>query len=119
LLEGNYYIAHIGDSRIYCYENETLAALTSDDVSESGKLTAYIGRNDGIFLQYFEGEAIGKTFLLCSDGLYKRMDVEVMAAQMKRWNKETIEEPIETLPKFVIERGERDNISLAFVKIEN
>ena len=119
LLEENYYIVHIGDSRIYCYEDGALSTLTSDDVSESGKLTAYIGKKEDIFLQYSEGDASDKTFLVCSDGLYKRMDLEFMAEKMKLWNKQSSGETIEILSKFVIGRGEQDNISLALVKIES
>ena len=118
LVESSYYIAHIGDSRIYCYENETLSILTNDDVSKSGKLTAYIGKKDEIFLQYSEGAVTGKTLLLCSDGLYKRMDTGLMAAKMKNLNKRSIKEAMNTLPQYVIERGEQDNISLALVKAE-
>jgi serine/threonine protein phosphatase PrpC len=118
LIERGYYIAHIGDSRIYCYENEALSVLTSDDVSAAGKLTAYFGRTDNIFLQYSEGAATGKTFLLCSDGLYKRMDMEFMIKKLKTWNRKSLKEPIESLPQYVIGHGEQDNISLALVKIE-
>jgi serine/threonine protein phosphatase PrpC len=119
LIERDYHIAHIGDSRIYCYEDGELTILTSDDVSESGKLTACIGRSKDIFLQYYEGPATGKTFLICSDGAYKRMDIDFMIAKLKIWNKKSLNEPIETLPQYVIERGEQDNISLAIVKIES
>ena len=118
LLDHEYFFVHIGDSRIYCCENGAVSVLTSDDVSESGKLTAYIGRKEEIFLQYAEGEATGKTFLVCSDGLYKRMDMGFLTSKIKSLNKRTLKELIEDLPKSVIERGEQDNISLALVKIE-
>ena len=118
LVESNYFITHIGDSRIYCYENEALSILTCDDVSESGKLTACIGQVDDIFLQYYEGSAIEKTFLLCSDGLYKRMNMDIVTLKMKAWNKKTQKETVEFLSQYVIGRGEQDNISLALVKIE-
>ena len=119
LIERDYYIAHIGDSRIYCYEDGALAVLTNDDVSDAGKLTAYIGRIDNIFLQYSEGSAAGKTFLICSDGLYKRMDVDFLAEKLRAWSKKPLKVPIETLPQYVIGRGEQDNISLALVKAED
>ena len=120
LLNGNnYYIVHIGDSRIYSCEDGVLTILTSDDVSETGKLTACIGRSNEIFLQYYEGSAVNKNFLVCSDGLYKRMDVDFLTAKLKSWSKKSFNEPIETLPQFVIEHGEQDNISLAIVKKEN
>jgi serine/threonine protein phosphatase PrpC len=119
LIKSGYYIAHIGDSRIYCLENETMTLLTNDDVSETGRLTAYIGRTDSIFPQYSEGTATGKTFLICSDGLYKRMDMDFVITKLKMLNKKKLKEALETLPRYVIERDEQDNITLALVKIEN
>lgn len=118
LIESNYYITHIGDSRIYSYENETLSILTNDDVSETGKLTACIGRTENIYLQYSEGRSIDKTFLVCSDGLYKRMNIDFMIENMKTWNKRSLNYPLEALPQYVIGCGEHDNISLALVKIK-
>ena len=118
LLDGRYYIVHVGDSRVYSYEDGVLSVLTSDDVSASGHLTACIGQTEHVFLQYYEGVGVGKTFLVCSDGLYKRMDVAFMAAKIKSWNKRVSSDPLDALSKYVIERGEQDNISFALVKIE-
>jgi len=118
LLEDSYFSVHAGDSRIYTIENKSLCLLTSDDVSQDGKLTACIGRTENLFLQYTEGLARGKTFLLCSDGLYKRMDETFMTTELQAWSKRTLDEPLKTLPRHVIERGEKDNISLSLVKIE-
>jgi protein phosphatase len=117
LVESDYYVIHIGDSRVYSYDDHTLTLHTSDDVSSSGKLTAYIGKRDDIFLQYSEGQASGKTFLVCSDGLYKHMDDDFMISKLKNLNKRTLKEPVESLPQYVIDRGEQDNITLAIVKI--
>lgn len=119
LIDRYYYIAHIGDSRIYSYQDGILSILTSDDVSEMGKLTACIGQTENIFLQYYEGEARGKTFLICSDGLYKRMDTGFMRAKIKTWDKCSAEEVIKNLTQYVIEQGEQDNISIALLKTED
>jgi len=137
-IENSYYITHIGDSRIYCYDPDhanarglsdqtivgdtgsrpALSLLTSDDVSVSGKLTACIGQTDNIFPHYAEGAAGGKTFLLCSDGLYKRMDTDVMVSAIKNWDRKSLRSPADMLTRYVIERGEPDNITVAMVKIE-
>lgn len=119
LIKDVYYIAHVGDSRIYSYEGDLLSVLTNDDVSESGKLTACIGQTENIVLQYSEGLAAGKIFLLCSDGLYKRMDPNFIVTKMKIENKRSLKESVEALTQYVINIGERDNISLALVKIES
>jgi serine/threonine protein phosphatase PrpC len=119
LINRYYYIVHIGDSRIYSCEDETLSILTCDDISEEGKLTACIGQTENIFLQYYEGKASGKTFLICSDGLYKRMDTDFLRSQLKDWDKCSAEEAIKNLTQYVIEQGEQDNISIALVKTED
>ena len=118
LIGCDYYIAHIGDSRIYSFQQDSLSVLTNDDVSESGMLTGCIGRSEKIFLQYSEGSAAGKIFLICSDGLYKRMDMDFLKTKLNAWNKKSLIDFMEDLPKYVIERGEQDNITLAIVKTE-
>ena len=117
LADGIYYIVHIGDSRIYMYD-ETLSILTKDDISESGKLTAYIGQSDRILLQYSEGCAEGKAFLVCSDGLYKRLTNDFIAEKMQVSNKRMVKAAVKALAHHAIEQGEQDNVSLALIKIE-
>lgn len=119
LLDESYCVAHIGDSRIYSYEKGMLTLLTHDDVSETGRLTACIGQTDNIVLQYSEGNAIGKVFLVCSDGLYKRMNTDFLTAKLKIQNKHDLNNSLKALVQYAIEQGEKDNISIAMVKIEN
>jgi len=117
LVENVFFIVHIGDSRIYSYTDDELSIHTGDDVSHSGKLLGYIGKHNEIFLQYLEGAAADRVFLVCSDGLYKRMDESFMSMKMKNLSKRSIKEAIESLPQYVIRRGEQDNITLAIIKI--
>ena len=128
LVDDLYYIAHVGDSRVYCYDNEgtvnvagaqALSILTNDDVSGSGKLTACIGLTEDVFPRCAEGKAGGKTFILCSDGLYKRMDTNFMLSVVSNWDRRSLKGAPEVLARFVMERGEPDNISVALVKIEH
>ena len=49
-----------------------LRKMTSDH-STGGKLTSYIGKSGDMDVFYDEGEYNGELFLLCSDGLYKRV----------------------------------------------
>ena len=118
-VDGYYYIAHIGDSRIYCYSDGLLTILTNDDVSEIGELTAYLGKYNDIFLQCYEGTAPGKIFLVCSDGLYKRMDAGLLTEKMLDWDKRPQDDPVNSLAHYVIGRGEQDNITLALIKASN
>jgi serine/threonine protein phosphatase PrpC len=119
IIEDVYYTAHLGDSRIYCYADGMLETLTSDDVTTTGKLTAYIGQIEGMILQSTEGTAAGKEFILCSDGLYRRMDMELMISKINARNKQVLKKSISALIEYVIGCGEGDNITLAVVKVEN
>lgn len=119
LVENFYYIVHVGDSRIYSLEDGILSTHTNDDVSASGKLTACIGQTEETVLQYSEGSAGGKTFLVCSDGLYKRMDIDFMTYKMNVRSKRDVKRGVAALTQYVIKNGEQDNISLAIIRIES
>lgn len=117
LLNDTYHIVHVGDSRIYAHDGVTLTPLTSDDVSETGKLCACIGRSEQITLQYAEGAAWKKTFLICTDGLYKRMDPLLLAANVRIDNHHMAKESVKILTQYVIAQGEQDNITIALLRI--
>ena len=110
-----YNIIHLGDSRIYSYENETLRQMTDDDVSEEGKLTSYLGRGQKLIPHYDEGSAYGKQFLLCSDGLYKKLDDNMISAAFRCLAPNNLRQEALNLSRLAIERGERDNISVALI----
>jgi len=115
LVNGKYYIVNAGDSRVYCFENDELTLLTHDDISEDGKLTACIGRQDQPILAYHDGTSIGKTFLLCSDGLYRKMDIDYLISELRVKTKKDIRDSIVRLTDYVMGRGEQDNITVALV----
>ena len=115
LIDDYYYIIHLGDSRIYSYENETLRQMTDDDVSEEGKLTSYLGRGQKLIPHYDEGSAYGKQFLLCSDGLYKKLDDNMISAAFRCLAPNNLRQEALNLSRLAIERGERDNISVALI----
>ena len=117
IVEDRYYIAHMGDSRIYGYSDGTLKQLTYDHVLD-GKLTSCIGRTEAPDIFYNEGSAKGTRFLLCSDGLYKKMDVMYLQHELEHVRKKTIKKTIERLLQYVIERGESDNISITIMMHE-
>lgn len=116
--ENNYYIVHAGDSRIYGFRNGVLQQLTQDHVRD-GRLTACIGRNEKVTLFYNEGIYAGDTFLLCSDGLYKRMDHSVIEKKLAGIKKGDLQKAIKQMVDFAIGQGERDNISLAILMKES
>ena len=89
--------------------------LLTQDQEEGGKLTSCIGRSAEAVLYYNEGLCRDGTFLLCSDGLYKRMDGDFLQAELSRLSPRTIRKTMERLSEYVIGRGETDNISVALM----
>ena len=116
LTGGRYYIVHAGDSRIYSWGEEGLRQLTRDDITQEGKLSERIGRSSRPSLFYSEGESEKRIFLLCSDGLYKRMEPDYLSRQLERADRGEFRKAMEHLVEYVVDRGEPDNISVAIVK---
>lgn len=117
LTQEEYHIVHAGDSRIYAYEKTGLTQLTQDDVSPRGRLTNYIGKEGEFQLQYVRGDALGKSFLLCSDGLYKKMKEDILSESLDRLTPKMIRKITLQLVEGAIASGERDNISVALVQV--
>lgn len=116
--ESNYYIVHVGDSRIYGFRDGVLRQLTQDH-TRGGRLTACIGRTENVSFFYDEGTYAGDTFLLCSDGLYKRMEHSKIERNLAGIKKHGLQKVIKQMVEFVIDQGERDNISLAILMKES
>ena len=117
LVDRQYFIVHAGDSRIYSVDRDGLLPLTVDTVTETGKLTAFIGRRGDPLLHYAEGVAINDVFLLCSDGLYKRIDDRTLFVNIDAGNRKSLHKSLHVLSAFAIKQGESDNISIAIIKI--
>lgn len=116
LLWGEQYcIVHAGDSRVYSWLDSTLQQMTIDHVAD-GRLTSSIGYRRETELFYREGIcAPGQKFLLCSDGLYKKMDAPLLEKIMAGLTEKNLENAIQQLSNYVVEKGERDNISVALL----
>ena len=110
-----YCVVHAGDSRIYLWESGALRQLTRDQVRE-GRLTSAVGRWSQPDIFYAEGRRQpGQRFLLCSDGLYKRMEPALLEDAMERLTRRSLNKTLLRLAEHVISLGERDNISAALV----
>jgi len=120
LAERQFFIVHAGDSRIYSISSDSAQLLTVDAVTESGQLTTYIGRHEDLELFYTEGVTQCGVFLICSDGLYKRVHIEdeLIAGSIDTSNAKAIHKTLKVLTDVAIERGENDNVSLGIVKIK-
>lgn len=120
LTPGKYYLVHTGDSRIYLYPHgRELEQLTCDDVSPAGKLTACLGHMRNEQLHYSEGPLESGLILLCSDGFYRRIDRSYLTEALDNAGKKNLKKTVDTLTRYVIDRGENDNVSLAIIKIES
>ena len=115
LWENQYVISHVGDSRIYTLEDNGLLQLTQDQV-RNGRLAASVGNREETEVFYTEGLCrTGQKFLVCSDGLYKRMDLQLLAGAMKSANRHNLQERLDQMAKYVIGRGEQDNVTAALI----
>lgn len=115
LWNGQYCIVHVGDSRIYLWEGGVLRQLTHDQVRE-GRLTSAVGHRTNTDIFYSEG-AWGKDqrFLLCTDGLYKRMNPTFLAGAIQKSSRRNLHKTLQQLTDYVIAQGEQDNISVALL----
>lgn len=134
-----YYIAHVGDSRIYLV-TEKIRQLTEDqsfaaEALKSGKMSKeeiVKSGKENVILQSVGGDAKvevltycgrvreNSSFLVCSDGFYHHMDEDEIAESFWRKRFETSyelgEELVEQIGR-VKQRGERDNISAAVIQV--
>lgn len=114
IVEGRYYIVHLGDTRVYEYGADgILAQITTDQVSSSGRLRGFIGKPDSILPEFVEGSSDGKTMLLCSDGMYKKAEHGEIQDFIAHWDWSRGEELMQGYIDMVVERGEQDNITFA------
>lgn len=118
LCGGRYHIANIGDSRIYSFDSEEIRQLTQDQTS-NGKLTSWLGRTERTEIFYNEGPCGKGRFLICSDGLYKRMDDSYLWSELIHAEPRKLKRTMERLIRYVVRQGETDNISLAIVICES
>jgi len=133
----NFYIVHIGDSRIYRL-NRKIEQLTEDHTcvamkvknnlmtreeakvnSKKNVLTQCIGVKENIEIFKNTGKIFGQEiFILCSDGFYNKLSEDEIVQALKsndEINNDTLQETATKLVAKVMSRAERDNISVMLV----
>lgn len=127
LVGGCYVIGHVGDSRVYVVNHNSIQQLTEDhsllakEIRE-GKVSSAEGRNerkrhlllrsvgvkDEVIPQFLSGEFdINDSFLICSDGLWNRVeDSELQKKALLQ------EDGANQLIELARSRNEKDNISV-------
>lgn len=141
IYSNNFYIVHVGDSRIYRLEKK-IEQLTEDHTyvamsvknnlmtkkeaklsSKKNVLTQCIGVKENIEIFKNAGKISGKEiFILCSDGFYNKLSEDEIMQALKNNNEinnDTLQETATALVAKVMSRAERDNISVMFVGLSN
>jgi protein phosphatase len=133
---GRVLLGHIGDSRVYRLRGQRLERLTSDHSflneqlatgqftteelrrSHSRQLvTRALGVSDEVVPDFSEQEVeVGDVYLLCSDGLHDLVE-DADIGQALELLQPNLELMAETLVAMANDRGGRDNVSVAVVRV--
>ena len=120
------YIIHVGDSRVYRYHGGRLEQLTMDDSVarlKTGQMKSYLnnymGKQERLWFQALEGNAEkGDIFVVCSDGFYHHLvESDIEAVHEKCWKKNP-DGFCSDMIRVMMERGEKDNISVCVAEVE-
>lgn len=137
----NYYIWHVGDSRVYMINNKIHQITVDQSLVQKevdmGILTSVQAKNDkrrNIILQSMGTEDVlnpsfykgtfnsGDVFLLCTDGIVHEIEEEELLftfGNAQRGDKKWIEDCQKRLIQCAMDRGETDNISIITIRVEN
>lgn len=122
IIRNQYFIIHVGDSRIYRFNNELVQLTVDASVSrmKNGRMKSYLdnymGKSEKLWFQSMEGNIkAGDLFFFCSDGLYHRLKLPDIKRTYKKCKKGKIDGLCNQLIEMVIERGEKDNISIGMI----
>lgn len=126
IVRDRFYIVQAGDSRIYRYREGGLEQLTRDDTVTRVKngrtrlyLDNYLGKQETLWFTCAGGTLQKDDILLvCSDGLYHYLqpeDLRQVEKNIRRQKK--IEAACRQLIDRMLERGERDNITIGLAAV--
>ena len=118
----DYYIFHVGDSRIYLV-SDVIKQLTRDEVVVKEKngivkefLANYVAKQKNIWMVRTGGKIKpGNMYIIGSDGLFKKLCNEDISSVSASLSQKNIEKTCFGLIQTVRERGETDNVSCALV----
>lgn len=129
ILDMDYYIIHVGDSRIYVYyPNQELHQLTADaSVTQlyGGRMRSfldnYMGKQKELWFQERHGKLHdGDMFLFGSDGFYHYMTLrDIHTIYNNTYASDKVERALQKYVRAMMQRGERDNISIGIICQKN
>ena len=135
--DNSFYIGHVGDSRAYILEDDSISQITEDhtlvnELIKKGSITKsqalhhpqrnYITRALGtsrdieidINIADFSSK---ETMLLCSDGLYNMIEEDTIVENLNRAS--SLDEGVSSLVKIANENGGKDNITIIAIKLDD
>lgn len=135
-IEGKIYLAQVGDSRIYRVRDGRAEQLTEDHTlvnwqiqqglitAEEAKrskqrnvITRAVGNRDYVQVDILEADfGVGDTFVLCSDGLHGYVRQAELGSLV---DGRPLDEAVETLIGIANDRGGKDNITVALVRVSD
>ncbi|MBD5528059.1 MAG: serine/threonine-protein phosphatase [Lachnospiraceae bacterium] len=138
LTESRYYVANVGDSRVYELQTQ-LTQITRDQTVVAREielgflapeqaetdprrsvLLQCIGASEVVYADFFFGTPLGNAvYLLCSDGFRHKIAPEEMLAYLEPYrmnSPENMRENEQALIRLIKERNERDNITVATIR---
>jgi protein phosphatase len=120
------YVAHVGDSRCYRLRDDELHQLTMDHTlgaaGITGKSSVLLSRAVGVEPNVdvdvlVESPHVGDIYLLCSDGLSRMVEDELIKATLK--DTKDLEDATRILIAMANEQGGRDNITAILVRVDS
>ncbi len=127
LIRGYYFILHVGDSRVYCY-NQLLTQLTIDDTArklvngrERDLLSNFLGKSDELKYKVYTGEIKkGDIFIFCSDGFYRNLAPQDLNPCITKYQSGmSVRQICVDAINLMKMRQEQDNISVGIIFTEH
>ncbi len=112
---------HLGDSRAYRLRGRRMVQITKDHAQDGGKLTKCLGSFGCFTPQHRMGVLKpGEGILLCTDGFRRHVTGEELRSVMKP--RELVEEEqigrrLREIGETCMKRGETDNLSAVYIKL--
>lgn len=140
IVDGKYFAAQIGDSRIYLFRNQTATQITTDhsyvaELAEKGLmtfdeanvapnkniLTRCIGNMDDYCPDFYLGDAnAGDLFLISSDGFHGGIiasEMNIILNNFSSADNKNMQQCLDQQIANKIQNGEQDNITAIYVKL--
>lgn len=121
LLRGQrYYVAHVGDTRVYLYRDGQLRLLTTDHVWDRPDmrhvLKRAVGLDQHLAVDFSEGELrVNDVFVVMSDGVWGALDEKSMQKLLVLYDDPSL--LCNHLTKSALEKGSQDNCTAAAIRV--